>query len=381
MSVSRNKAKRRMSWQLERDIRRFDCAIKIRLRDKGFYGIMRNRKNGVIETYDKRLEKKMIEIEVLGDEVLKGKQITKQEALELYQMPLEPLCKKADEIRQHYCGNIFDLCAIINGKSGKCSENCRFCAQSAYSRTDAAEYPLLSKEEILTQAKQNDSQGVLRYSIVTSGKRLSEEEISQMCETIRVIREETGISVCVSFGLLTEEQFRKLKEAGAERAHNNLEASRNFFPNVCTTHTFEDKIATAQAAKEAGLAVCSGGIMGLGETEEDRVDLAMTLRALGVKSVPANLLNPILGTPFAQNERLSEEDMRRIIAVFRFILPDAFIRLAGGRGLLPDKGRSCFLSGANAAISGDMLTTAGITVETDMQMLKEIGYEVRRGAE
>ncbi len=381
MSVSRNKAKRRMSWQLERDIRRFDCAIKIRLRDKGFYGIMRNRKNGVIETYDKRLEKKMIEIEVLGDEVLKGKQITKQEALELYQMPLEPLCKKADEIRQHYCGNIFDLCAIINGKSGKCSENCRFCAQSAYSRTDAAEYPLLSKEEILTQAKQNDSQGVLRYSIVTSGKRLSEEEISQMCETIRVIREETGISVCVSFGLLTEEQFRKLKEAGAERAHNNLEASRNFFPNVCTTHTFEDKIATAQAAKEAGLAVCSGGIMGLGETEEDRVDLAMTLRALGVKSVPVNLLNPILGTPFAQNERLSEEDMRRIIAVFRFILPDAFIRLAGGRGLLPDKGRSCFLSGANATISGDMLTTAGITVETDMQMLKEIGYEVRRGAE
>lgn len=381
MSVSRNKAKRRMSWQLERDIRRFDCAIKIRLRDKGFYGIMRNRKNGVIETYDKRLEKKMIEIEVLGDEVLKGKQITKQEALELYQMPLEPLCKKADEIRQHYCGNIFDLCAIINGKSGKCSENCRFCAQSAYSRTDAAEYPLLSKEEILTQAKQNDSQGVLRYSIVTSGKRLSEEEISQMCETIRVIREETGISVCVSFGLLTEEQFRKLKEAGAERAHNNLEASRNFFPNVCTTHTFEDKIATAQAAKEAGLAVCSGGIMGLGETEEDRVDLAMTLRALGVKSVPVNLLNPILGTPFAQNERLSEEVMRRIIAVFRFILPDAFIRLAGGRGLLPDKGRSCFLSGANAAISGDMLTTAGITVETDMQMLKEIGYEVRRGAE
>ena len=201
----------------------------------------------------------MIEIEVLGDEVLKGKQITKQEALELYQMPLEPLCKKADEIRQHYCGNIFDLCAIINGKSGKCSENCRFCAQSAYSRTDAAEYPLLSKEEILTQAKQNDSQGVLRYSIVTSGKRLSEEEISQMCETIRVIREETGISVCVSFGLLTEEQFRKLKEAGAERAHNNLEASRNFFPNVCTTHTFEDKIATAQAAKDLRI------IKGLGD--------------------------------------------------------------------------------------------------------------------
>lgn len=319
----------------------------------------------------------MMDIEVLGNDVIQGKQITKQEAMELYQMPLIPLCEKANEIRRYFCGDIFDICTIINGKSGRCSENCRFCAQSAFSHTNAAEYPLLSAEEILALAKQNDSQGVLRYSIVTSGKRLSEEEVNQMCDTIRVIKKETNLSVCISFGLLKESQFQKLKEAGAQRVHNNLEASKNYFPKVCTTHTFEDKIAAIHAARKAGLSVCSGGIMGLGEMPEDRIDMAFSLKELGIKSVPINLLNPIAGTPFENNKKLTEEDMRRIAAVYRFILPDAFIRLAGGRGLLPDKGKSCFLSGANAAISGDMLTTAGITVETDMQMIKEIGYEVR----
>lgn len=319
----------------------------------------------------------MMDIEVLGNDVIQGKQITKQEAMELYQMPLIPLCEKANEIRRYFCGDIFDICTIINGKSGRCSENCRFCAQSAFSHTNAAEYPLLSTEEILTLAKQNDSQGVLRYSIVTSGKRLSEEEVNQMCDTIRVIKKETNLSVCISFGLLKESQFQKLKEAGAQRVHNNLEASKNYFPKVCTTHTFEDKIAAIHAARKAGLSVCSGGIMGLGEMPEDRIDMAFSLKELGIKSVPINLLNPIAGTPFENNKKLTEEDMRRIVAVYRFILPDAFIRLAGGRGLLPDKGKSCFLSGANAAISGDMLTTAGITVETDMQMIKEIGYEVK----
>lgn len=222
---------------------------------------------------------------------------------------------------------------------------------------------------------------MLRYSIVTSGKRLSDREVEQMCDTIRQIRRETGISVCVSFGLLNEEQYRKLKEAGVSRVHNNLETSRRNFPNVCTTHTFEEKICAIRAAQAAGLSVCSGGIMGLGETVEDRIDMALTLRELGVKSVPVNMLNPIPGTPFEHNRRLSEWDMCRIAAVYRFILPDASIRLAGGRGLLGDKGKSCFRSGANAAISGDMLTTAGITVETDRELLKELGYEVRYGNE
>ncbi len=319
----------------------------------------------------------MVYVETLGNEILEGKMITKQEAIELYEQPLQELCQKANEIRKQFCSNRFDICTIINGKSGRCSENCRFCAQSAYSHTNAAEYPLLPAEEIVAQAKVNDKQGVLRYSIVTSGKRLSDQEVDKMCEAVQKIKEETDISICISFGLLKEEQYRKLKAAGVTRVHNNLETSRKNFPNICTTHTFEDKVNAIRAAQAAGLSVCSGGIMGLGETPEDRIDMALTLRELGIKSVPVNMLNPIPGTPLGQNKKLTAEDMCRIVAVYRFILPDASIRLAGGRGLLPDKGRSCFLSGANAAISGDMLTTAGITVETDMKLLKELGYEVR----
>lgn len=313
----------------------------------------------------------------LTNEVINGKQITKEEALFLYGQPLSELCENADKIRQHFCSNQFDICTIINAKSGNCSENCKFCAQSAHNHTYAAKYLLLPKEEILEQAKINHEQGVLRYSIVTSGKRLSDTEVDEMCEAVREIKEKVGISVCVSFGLLNEQQFRKLKEAGVTRVHNNLETSRRNFSNICTTHTFEDKVQAIKAAQAAGLSVCSGGIMGLGETSEDRIDMAFSLRELGIKSVPVNMLNPIPGTPFGNNEKLTEEDMRRIVAVYRFILPTASIRLAGGRGLLPDKGRGCFTSGANAAISGDMLTTAGITTKTDMELLNELGYEVK----
>ena len=268
-------------------------------------------------------------------------------------------------------------CALLStGKADGVPRTAAF-VRSPPATTGAAEYPLLSPQKLTEQAKKQEAQGVLRYSIVTSGRRLSEAEVDALCQAIRQIKRETGIYVCVSVGLLDISQFRKLKEAGAERAHNNLETSRRNFPNICTTHTFDEKAEAIRAAQEAGLSVCSGGIMGLGETVEDRIDMAQSLRELGVKSVPLNMLNPIPGTPLAQNEKLQEAEMRRIAAVYRFILPDASIRLAGGRGLLPDKGKSCFQSGANAAITGDMLTTAGITVQTDRTMLQELGYEVR----
>ncbi len=319
----------------------------------------------------------MMDLNALTDKVLNGGQITKEEGLFLYDQPLSELCEKANKIREHFCSNQFDICTIINGKSGRCSENCKFCAQSAHNHTHVSEYPLLPTEEIVAQAQQNHDQGVLRYSIVTSGKRLSDEEVDQMCEVVREIKEKVGISVCVSFGLLNEQQFRKLKDAGAARVHNNLETSSRNFPNICTTHTFEDKVQSIRAAQAAGLSVCSGGIMGLGETVEDRIDMAFSLRELGIKSVPVNMLNPIHGTPFGDNKKLTDEDMRRIVAVYRFILPTASIRLAGGRGLLSDQGRGCFTSGANAAISGDMLTTSGITTKKDMELLDELGYEAR----
>lgn len=322
-----------------------------------------------------------MEIEMLKKKVLKGEQIEKEEALALAEMPLETLCSGADEIRRAFCGNAFDLCTIINGKSGKCSENCKYCAQSSFYKTDVENYPLLGEKELTEQAKYNSERGVPRYSIVTSGKRLSGQEVEEVCRSIRKIKESVDISVCVSFGLLDEAAFRKIKEAGAVRVHNNLETSAGYFPKVCTTHTQEDKVNSLKAAQRAGLSVCSGGIMGLGERMEDRIDMALRLRELGVNSVPINMLNPIPGTPYENNPRLTEDEMCRITAVFRFLLPKAFIRLAGGRGLMKDQGRRCFLSGANAAITGDMLTTAGITIKRDMEMLEELGYQVVRDCE
>lgn len=313
----------------------------------------------------------------LKNKVIHGELITKDEALTLVDAPLKELTKAADEIRRQLCGNTFDICTIINGKSGRCSENCKYCAQSSFYKTCVEEYPLLSTEKIVEQAVHNYEQGVLRYSIVCSGKKLSDSEVDKLCESIKAIKKACPISVCVSLGLLDEENFRKLKNAGADRVHNNLETSRRFFPQVCTTHTFDDKIKAIKAAKSAGLEVCSGGIMGLGETMEDRIDMILQARELGVRSVPVNMLNPIANTPFENNRILTQEEMQRIVAIFRFVIPDGFIRLAGGRGIMSDKGRSLFTSGANAAISGDMLTTQGITTEKDMQILKELGYEVK----
>lgn len=313
----------------------------------------------------------------LKNRVLSGELLNRESILTLCQAPLDELCSAADEIRAHFCGNGFDLCTIVNGKSGRCSEDCKYCAQSAHYQTHVEEYSLLGTDEIVRQAKHHAEQGVLRYSIVTSGRKLGDADISQVCESIRAIKASTDIEVCVSFGLLDEAAFRKVKAAGASRVHCNLESSRSYFPTVCTTHTYDEKIETLQAARRAGLSICSGGIMGLGESMEDRIDMALTLRELGVKSIPINFLNPIPGTPFADNAPLSDEEKRSIVAIYRFILPNTSIRLAGGRGLIVDKGEGCFRSGANAAISGDMLTTAGITVETDLQLLDRLGYQAR----
>lgn len=316
--------------------------------------------------------------EELKQKIYAGADITRDEALALVNVPLEELTAAANEIREKVCENRFDMCMIVNGKCGRCPEDCKYCAQSAHYRTDCQEtYPLLSTEELVKGARYNKEQGVLRYSIVTSGRRLSDAEVEQVCGSIREIRRQVDIEICVSFGLLGEAQFRKIKEAGASRVHCNLESSRNYFPQICTTHTYDEKIETLKAAQRAGLSVCSGGIMGLGETMEDRIDMALTIRELGVKSIPVNLLNPIKGTPYENNRILTNDELCRIVAIVRFVIPDGFIRLAGGRGLLGDKGEKCFRSGANAAISGDMLTTAGITVATDMALVKGLGYEVK----
>ena len=311
--------------------------------------------------------------------VINGYEVTKEDALLLANEDLESLCSAANQLRIHFCGNAFDICAIINGKSGRCSEDCKYCAQSSYYNTQSAEYPLMEKEAIQTDAKRNAQSGILRYSVVTSGRSLSDQELDNVCKSYgSIVEEKINISLCASHGLLTFEQFVKLKDAGVTRYHNNLETSRRFFPQVCTTHSYDDKVSAIKSAQMAGLEVCSGGIMGLGETMEDRIDMALDLRFLGIQSVPINILNPIKDTPFEHLTLLTADEVRRIAAIFRFILPQSFIRLAGGRGLLADKGRSIFMSGANAAISGDMLTTSGISVHDDLKMLEELGFQVRK---
>ena len=314
----------------------------------------------------------------LKNKIFYGYRITREDALSLSNENLEELCDCANELRYHYCGNSFDICSIINGKSGKCLEDCKYCAQSAYYNTEVEECPLHDSERLEKDAKKNQQKGILRYSVVTSGKRLSDREVEELCESYRNIRTNCHIFLCASHGLLSFEQFKKLKNAGVTRYHNNLETSHRNFPNICTTHTYDDKIYAIKAAVQAGLEVCSGGIMGLGETMEDRIDMVIDIRDLGIRSVPVNILNPIKGTPFEHLPVLTIDEVRRIAAIFRFIIPDAAIRLAGGRGLLNDKGRAVFLSGANAAISGDMLTTSGITIDEDMIMLKELGFEVKK---
>jgi biotin synthase len=321
----------------------------------------------------------MSNIKVLKEKVLAGQDITKEEAMTLVNAPLQELAESANEIREKLCANSFDMCSIVNGKCGKCSEDCKYCSQSGHYNTSCQDsYSLLSTEKIMELAKQNDENGVMRYSIVTSGKKLNDKEIDQVCQTIATIKKETGMSVCASFGLINKEQIQKIKEAGVTRLHCNLETSKRFFGQICTTHTYEDKIETIKAAKNAGLSICSGGIIGLGETMEDRIDLAFAQRELGTISVPINVLNPIKGTPLENNRILPYDEIVRVIAIFRFILPKAFVRLAGGRGLLEDKGVRCFKSGANATISGNLLTTIGVTVEEDVRLIKSLGFKINK---
>ena len=312
-------------------------------------------------------------VEKMKDKVINGGKITKEEAKQLYFCDLDELTNASCEIRNKFCGNVFDFCAIVNAKSGMCSENCKFCAQSSFYNTTCQDKYSLNEKLILEGAEICAKEGVKRYSMVASGKSLNDAEVDKVCELSRKIREK--MLVCISGGLMNKEQFVKLKAAGVDRIHCNVETSRNNFKNICTTHTYDDKIKAIHAAAEAGLEVCSGGIIGMGESLEDRIDMAFDLRELNIKSVPVNILNPIKGTPFEQLKPLEYDEIMRTIAMFRFILPDSLLRLAGGRKLLADRGEKCIKAGANAAITGDMLTTVGVDFSSDIEMIRKMGFE------
>lgn len=309
--------------------------------------------------------------------VLNGYKVSKDDALKLYLEKSEELYKAANCIREKLCGNKVDLCSIINGKSGKCTENCKYCAQSTHFNTGVEEYKLLSYEEIKKSAKENEEGHLDRFSIVTSGKGLKGKEFEEVLGYYKKLNEECNIKLCASHGILDRDSLLRLKEAGVLRYHHNIETSRNYYKEICTTHTFDDRITTINFAKEIGLEVCSGGIIGLGETIEDRIDMAIELRELNIVSIPINALMQIKGTPLEDNVPLKEEEILKTIALFRFINPTANIRLAAGRNLLENYGEKAFKAGANATISGNLLTTCGSNIKKDRGMIKALGLEVK----
>jgi biotin synthase len=317
---------------------------------------------------------KLTIVQTLKEQVLNGGLINKVEAMQLLDADLMELCEAANEIREKLDGSKMDTCTILNGKSGLCGENCKYCAQSAHNHTNIEEYPMLTVNEIVEFGLEH-AKGVDRFDVVTAGVRLSDREVDILCEAYSKIKEQrSDLELCSSNGLLSYEQFVRLHKAGVTRIHNNLETSRRFFPSICTTHTYDDKLATIAAAKKAGMEICSGGIIGMGETMEDRIDMAIELQGLGVRSIPINVLMPIAGTPLENQPQLSTDEILRTIALFRFINPRADVRMAGGRKLLEDAGRQAFLSGANATIVGNMLTSVGNNVEQDFKMFDELGF-------
>lgn len=302
--------------------------------------------------------------------------VTDEEALQLSECSTSELVEAAEKVTGTCVPAKFDSCSIINAKSGKCPENCHWCAQSAHWHTDAPEYPLLEGGPIVEAALMCFERGIGRFSYVTSGRRLNDAEVDALCEVSREIKSKCSISLCMSSGLLTEDQLRRLHEAGVARYHCNLETAPSHFGKLCTTHGQEQKIETLKAAQKVGMDICSGGIFEMGESEAQRIELALTLRNLGTQSVPVNILSPIPGTPLGDMPLMSDEDILRTIAIYRLIMPTAYLRFAGGVARLSDETiLKAYKVGINAAIIGDMLTTAGRDISSNVARIRQAGYE------
>lgn len=317
------------------------------------------------------------EIEKIQKKSIKTGGIGVDDALRLYDISKESpfmLMAYASEIREHSKGKTVSLCCIVNAKSGLCPENCRFCAQSSHHHTDAEVYPLMSSAQIVAKAIEARDAGGHFFGIVTSGTEIAaRSEWDEIEGAVKAINE-LGIKPCGSLGMLDEKRARELKKAGLYRYHHNLETARSNFDKICTTHDYEEDIETVKNAKKAGLSVCSGGIIGLGETMEQRIELAFTLKDLDVDSVPINILNPIKGTPLADMPSLSPIEILVTVALYRFILPDKDIKLCGGkeknlRQLLP----LALVAGCNSLMTGNYLTTLGRDAKLDIEMIEDLG--------
>ncbi|MBW2038335.1 MAG: biotin synthase BioB [Deltaproteobacteria bacterium] len=305
---------------------------------------------------------------------------TAQDLLGIENNFLPLLLYGACRIRGHFKGNGVKLCAIVNAKSGRCPEDCAFCAQSAHHKTQIEVYPLMDPRQILQKAQEAEHMGARRFSVVTSGKSPGGGEMGKVVQALRLMREETGLVLCASLGIITQQAAHQLKEAGLRCYHHNLETASSFFLKICTTHGYEEDLDTLRWAKEAGLEVCSGGILGLGESAEQRLDLAFTLQEIGVDSVALNFLHPIPGTPLEGTKPLPPLEILKSVALFRFILPDKDIRICGGREFgLCDLHPLVFWAGANGIMIGNYLTTRGRDHRADLRMIQDLELEVADG--
>ena len=312
----------------------------------------------------------------IKNKVLGGVEITPAEAYSLLDADFDALCEAAAEITEALCPRDFDSCSIANARSGRCSENCKWCAQSAHWDTGCEVYPLIDEEECMNIARYNAGKGIKRFSLVASGKAMQGRSLDAICSMLSRVGKETGMLTCASLGLLNADDLAKVRACGALRYHCNLETAPSYFPTLCTTHTYADKLATIEAARTAGLDICSGGIIGMGESARQRVEFALALRDIRPVSIPINILIPIPGTPLADSAPLSEKDILTTIAIFRFIHPATQLRFAGGRQKLSTDGQlKAMRTGINGSIVGDMLTTLGSTIDSDKELVADAGYK------
>lgn len=314
----------------------------------------------------------------LTKNILKGNDISFDDAIHISkiteQKDIVSLISLANIIRFEFKGLVIDTCAIINAKSGQCGEDCKFCSQSSHYHTDIEKYPLVEKETILEKAKDAININANRFGIVVSGRDANNiNDLKTICNAIEDITSDLMISGCASLGVLTEETALTLKKAGLKRYHHNLETAESFFPNVCTTHSYKERVNTVKIAKKTGFEVCCGGIFGIGESQTQRVEFAFALKELNVDSIPLNFLNPYPGTPLDNADPIHPMDILKIIAIFRFIHPTKDIRICGGRQKnLRNTQALMYLAGANAVMIGDYLTVPGSDPVEDLQLIEDL---------
>lgn len=306
--------------------------------------------------------------------ILSGAGIGKDQAEALTSHSYAELASCADRIRKHFCGDKIVLCSIINAKSGRCPEDCRYCAQSSHYAADTDEYPLMEYNSILSQALEMRSYGIHRFSIVTSGRTLSDGEFGSICSIVERLVNDTGMTICASLGFMTAERSLRLKESGLSLYHHNLETNSSFFNNICSTHSHSEKLETIRNIRSAGIALCIGGIIGLGESWKDRIDFAFEIMEQNPSSVPINILSPIKGTPLYGIERITPGDIIKTTALFRLIMPRTNIRYAGGRSNLGELHETGIRCGINGLMLGNFLTTPGKNIKDDIILIENSGF-------